>query len=232
MRSNLKRREAPIASKFWKLASGCFVAIAFVGCGSSEIAQIEGEEKAAPTIENIALSPTDLASPFALYYDDVTIRPGMPLDVALSGSLAKPDTATSLTEIPPKFSKNFKVLGWETPERTVVALGSRDGLVLAMDTREKIKIDEARNEIEAYTVQYGKPLTITSQHSTYAFWTDGNIRLMVLDFEDTVSGNRSMTTALGHTWCMDALRMSPEAAHNDANLAEKLLKDREASGNE
>ncbi|MEZ5163766.1 MAG: hypothetical protein R2688_08450 [Fimbriimonadaceae bacterium] len=124
------------------------------------------------------------------------------------------------------------MLGWETPERTVVVLGSRDGLVLAMDTREKIKIYEATNVIDSYTSQFGKPLTITSQHSTYAFWTDGNIRLMVLDFEDPASGNRSMTTALGHTWCMDALRMSPEAAHNDANLAEKLLKDREATGNE
>lgn len=232
MKSNSKRPEAQIASKYWILISGLLLQIVLCGCGSNEVTLIDEEVHEPPTIENIALSPADLGTHLVLEYDGVTIRPGMPLEVALTGAMAKPNTATSLSEIPPKFSKNFKVQGWETPERTVVTLGSRDGLVLSLDTRENIKSDESKREIEVFTLLYGKPLTISSQHSTYAFWSDGNIRLMLLEFEDSISGTRSLTTALGHTWCMDALRMSPEAANNDANLAEKTLKDRQATGTE
>jgi hypothetical protein len=98
-----------------------------------------------------------------------------------------------------------------------------DRVALAVRSFEHDRGDLFEELLKTYQSEFRglSALPASGTAARYYFAEDGSDRLMLCGAR-TSSGDLTITLAVGHRAVMDALRMSPKAAQEDAKQAEKL----------
>jgi hypothetical protein len=120
--------------------------------------------------------------------------------------------------------------GWQG-ENEGFGMAAKDGRVaLALRSQDLLEAGDLSTIVRNYESEIGRQADDLPQSSRgqYWFWTSqraptGAQRLMIYS-RTGKSGKRSVVIALGDSTVMDALRMNPQAARNDLDKAEAVLR--------
>ena len=194
--------------------------ICLSGCGSQQIVGNQSGDVDLIGPSDVSISNIAPFSHLTLELDSGVIQIGQSTSLDFSGGFKKPTRATVLSELPPVLDDGFDSRGWETPDRHFSTVGKDGRLVLALDHFNSIDKVESTVIIQDYQLRLGAPDSIVeTEHTKYIFWQDGTVRLMLL--QDSGGGQTRFTQALGIVKLMDALRINPENAREDSEIAEK-----------
>ncbi|MDI9641451.1 hypothetical protein QPK87_07250 [Kamptonema cortianum] len=180
---------------------------------------IGGSNKETVTADRVDLTPGALSTHLHLRSGLDRIQIGQNPSSCFVGSYAKPTRATPINELPPGFDEGFDAAGWESISRTVSVVSKDFAIVLAIDIQSELKPEQAKEIEDDYTLRFsGSSTSIKTEKTTYHFWQDRSVRLMMCQYT-MPNGKIVLTTALGLNHLMDALRMEPDLAQQDADAA-------------
>lgn len=206
-----------------------FFIVGLAGCNASQFELAQPESESVITQADLRLTAMDRQSYLAVYEGETDIRLGEKAELALVEEFRKPSKSIDLIELPPGFEDSFSVHGWETETRSVAVIGRDGDIVLVLDSYYGKDEEFAQKLVDRYEYRFGPPVDrILNDNTHYLFWRDGDVRLMVMDDKDSY-GKHTLAIGLGQSKTMTTLRMTKEAAQNDAAKAEKLRKSQESS---
>lgn len=154
--------------------------------------------------------------------DGTLIRVGDSRD-AVESAYPRPRKATLVKRLPSGFADDLSVWGWETEDTSFAAIFKNDSLILAMELNEDADSDLIEISLDEPSVRMGEALiSIEEGQVKYRFW-ELNGRRQMASVGPAPDGRQILTSAVGITEAMDLLRMSPEAAEQDAARAAQAL---------
>ncbi len=194
------------------------VAAMLLGCGPSERPAQEAAARPPDTPKLVVAADLLKQTELALLNEGRRVAVGdefrEALEVFRPGRRVK---AFELRDLPASLGPEFAPRGWETDSEGfgLVVYGER--VAAAVRTVSGRSESEMMDAAEAYGRLYRRlqPVEVAGQTSRYWFFESGNQRLMVCGAR-THKGNWTVTLAVGLNPVMDALRMSPARAKEDA----------------
>lgn len=202
--------------------------VALAGCGDpASVAPIATDTAPATTTppETVASPDFNRLTTLALVSGDRTLKVGDSTDQAES-FFERPRRSFLLRELPEAFGPGYRARGWESDRQGFGIVSYRDRVAAAMLTVEGVDETVVQETLQTHRRNDDpnnpdrRTFTQESRVARYWFWEEANQRVMVCAAK-TYRGDFTVTVAVGDIAALDALRMSPEEARNDANRAER-----------
>ncbi len=197
-----------------------------MGCGSEESA---AEPSSAATAKASALAEApelDAKDPLTLLSAEGKLHLGGTRTDALK-QFPKPEIASTISDLPKALhgQANYSAESWQVGGMGFGTILYDDHLCLALHQVEKMTDENFEALLQKHRDENRVTATeIRDRFVHYVFWETDTQRLMICGFRSP-EGSWSVTSVLGAKNVMDVLRMSPTAANEDKDVANRTMSD-------